>query len=78
MASVLDFMLLATGIAYSTWVALLAAFVIFLIGTEVRVRSEESLLSEAFGQKFDDYAHLSQLSFLGCNKTRDNFFRMRV
>ena len=49
-------MLLATGIAYSNWVALVAALVMFLIGTMIRLRSEEKLLREAFGQKFDDYA----------------------
>lgn len=49
-------MLLATGMAYSNWVALVAALVIFLIGTMIRVRSEERLLRKAFGQKFDDYA----------------------
>ena len=49
-------MLLATGLTYSNWIALVAALVLFLIGTMVRVRSEERLLREAFGQKFDDYA----------------------
>jgi protein-S-isoprenylcysteine O-methyltransferase Ste14 len=49
-------MLLATGVAYGTWVALVAALVIFFIGTMIRVRSEERLLREAFGQNFDDYA----------------------
>ena len=48
-------MLLATGVAYSYWVALLAALVIFFIGTMIRIRSEERLLREAFGQNFDDY-----------------------
>jgi protein-S-isoprenylcysteine O-methyltransferase Ste14 len=28
---------------------------LFLIGTMIRVRSEERLLRQAFGQKFDDY-----------------------
>ncbi len=50
-------MLLATGLAISRWEAILAAIVIFLMGTVVRVKSEERLLREAFGTKFDDYAH---------------------
>jgi protein-S-isoprenylcysteine O-methyltransferase Ste14 len=49
-------MLLATGLAISHWAALLAALIIFFIGTTIRVRSEEKLLREAFGQQFETYA----------------------
>ena len=49
-------MLLATGLAISHWAALLAALIIFLIGTTIRVRSEEKLLREAFGEQFETYA----------------------
>ncbi len=49
-------MLLATGLAISHWVALLAAIVVFAIGSAIRVRSEEKLLREAFGTEFDEYA----------------------
>ena len=35
---------------------LLAALVIFVIGTTIRVRSEEKLLREAFGEQFETYA----------------------
>jgi protein-S-isoprenylcysteine O-methyltransferase Ste14 len=49
-------MLLATGLAISNWFSLLAAIVIFLIGTIIRVRSEERLLREEFGSQFEDYA----------------------
>jgi protein-S-isoprenylcysteine O-methyltransferase Ste14 len=49
-------MLLATGVAISHWVALLAAVVVFFIGTIIRVRSEEKLLRGAFGEQFEDYA----------------------
>jgi protein-S-isoprenylcysteine O-methyltransferase Ste14 len=49
-------MLVATGLAISQWQALAAAIAVFLIGTEIRIRSEENLLREAFGAKFDDYA----------------------
>jgi protein-S-isoprenylcysteine O-methyltransferase Ste14 len=49
-------MLLATGLAISHWIGLLIAVVVFLIGTAVRVHSEEKLLREAFGEEFEDYA----------------------
>jgi protein-S-isoprenylcysteine O-methyltransferase Ste14 len=48
--------LAATGLEISRWQALAAAIVVFLIGTAIRIRSEENLLREAFGAKFDDYA----------------------
>jgi protein-S-isoprenylcysteine O-methyltransferase Ste14 len=49
-------MLLATGLAISHWWAVLAALLAFIMGTVIRVRSEEKLLREAFGQEFDDYS----------------------
>ena len=49
-------MLVATGLAISHWAALLVALVIFFIGTTIRVRSEERLLREAFGEQFENYA----------------------
>src|SRR5882724_6366739 len=49
-------MLLATGLAVSHWLGLLAAIVVFAIGTFIRVRSEERLLREMFGPEFDTYA----------------------
>ena len=49
-------MLLATGLAISYWFSLLAAIIIFFIGTTIRVRSEERLLREEFGSEFEDYA----------------------
>ncbi|MGB0035714.1 MAG: isoprenylcysteine carboxylmethyltransferase family protein [Candidatus Acidiferrales bacterium] len=48
--------LVAAGLAVSRWEALLASTMIFLIGNEIRVRSEEKLLREAFGAQFDEYA----------------------
>src|SRR5205807_8874187 len=50
-------MLLATGLAVSHWIGLAIAVVVFAIGTLIRVRSEEKLLREMFGQEFDEYAH---------------------
>jgi protein-S-isoprenylcysteine O-methyltransferase Ste14 len=49
-------MLLATGFAVSRWQALLAAIAVFLAGSAIRIRSEERVLREAFGPKFDEYA----------------------
>jgi protein-S-isoprenylcysteine O-methyltransferase Ste14 len=47
--------LLATGVALSHWVGLLSAIVVFAIGTAIRIRSEEKLLREAFGDDFVAY-----------------------
>lgn len=49
-------MLLANGIAFSYWPALLVAIAIYLGGTLVRIRSEEHLLRETFGAEFEAYA----------------------
>ncbi len=48
--------LIVTGLAISRWFAVVAALVLFGIGTVIRVRSEEKLLREAFGAEFDAYA----------------------
>lgn len=48
-------MLLATGLAISHWIGLLIAVVVFIVGTLIRVRSEEKLLREAFGAEFTAY-----------------------
>jgi len=49
-------MLVATGLAVSHWIVLLAAIVVFAIGTWIRVRVEERLLRETFGPQFEEYA----------------------
>ena len=49
-------LMIATGLAYTTWWALLAATFIFLVGNRIRIRAEERLLRETFGTQFDDYA----------------------
>jgi protein-S-isoprenylcysteine O-methyltransferase Ste14 len=49
-------MLLATGLAISHWIGLLIAIIVFAVGTMIRVRSEEKLLREAFGEEFEVYA----------------------
>jgi protein-S-isoprenylcysteine O-methyltransferase Ste14 len=48
-------LLLATGIAVATWPALVVAVLLFLLGTEIRIRAEEALLAGTFGHRFDDY-----------------------
>lgn len=48
-------MLLATGMAFSVWWALLIATPVFAVGTAVRVRAEEKLLHDAFGEDFEAY-----------------------
>ena len=49
-------LLIATGLAVSHWIGLIAGLVVFAIGTFIRVRSEEKLLSETFGSQWDEYA----------------------
>ena len=51
-------MLLATGLAVSHWIGLLIAIVVFAVGTAIRVRSEEKLLREAFGEEFEAYTRV--------------------
>ena len=48
-------MMLATGLAVTQWPALLAATLVFLAGTYLRVRTEERLLRGQFGSDFDEY-----------------------
>lgn len=48
-------MLLATGLVATRWPAFLAAIALFLVGTVIRVRSEETLLRQQFGEEFDAY-----------------------
>jgi protein-S-isoprenylcysteine O-methyltransferase Ste14 len=49
-------MLIATGLTVSSWQALAVATIVFMIGTEIRIRSEEKLLREALGPQFEEYA----------------------
>ena len=49
-------LLLATGLAMSQWTTLLAAVLVFAVGTVIRIRREERLLRQAFGASFDEYA----------------------
>jgi protein-S-isoprenylcysteine O-methyltransferase Ste14 len=47
--------LIATGIVISFWPVVVGAVLIFLIGTFIRTRFEEWLLSDAFGDKFAEW-----------------------
>ena len=49
-------MLLATGLAVTGWPPLLAATILFAVGTYIRIRIEERLLRGAFGSRFEEYA----------------------
>lgn len=48
-------MLLATLITLSSWQVGVAAIAIFIVGTEIRVHSEEKLLAGRFGAQFEEY-----------------------
>jgi protein-S-isoprenylcysteine O-methyltransferase Ste14 len=48
-------MLLAIGTAWTWWPMFVAAIAAFVIGTEIRIRSEERLLGEHFGDSFAAY-----------------------
>ena len=49
-------LLLATGLAFSHLRALLLAILLFWTGAVIRIRTEERLLREEFGQEFEAYA----------------------
>jgi protein-S-isoprenylcysteine O-methyltransferase Ste14 len=48
-------MTLATGLLRAPWPWLLAALAVFVVGTEIRVRTEDRLLASRFGAEFADY-----------------------
>ena len=47
--------LLGTGVMLTPSWLLRASLVLFLIGTEIRIRIEDALLASTFGEEFDDY-----------------------
>ena len=49
-------LLLDAGLTWSRWQAVALASVIFLIGTRIRIHTEEKILRGAFGLKFEEYA----------------------
>ena len=48
-------MFLSTSLLLAPWLGILGSLAIFIIGTEIRVRSEDKLLASRFGQQFADY-----------------------
>jgi protein-S-isoprenylcysteine O-methyltransferase Ste14 len=49
-------LLIDAGLTLSRWQAVILASVIFLIGTQIRIHTEEKILRAAFGPKFEEYA----------------------
>jgi protein-S-isoprenylcysteine O-methyltransferase Ste14 len=45
----------ATGVIVTPWQLFVPAIVLFIVGTEIRVRTEEKLLAERFGEEFRQY-----------------------
>jgi protein-S-isoprenylcysteine O-methyltransferase Ste14 len=45
----------AAGVILTPWWLFLPALVLFFVGTEIRVRTEEKLLAETFGEEFQSY-----------------------
>ena len=48
-------MLLATAAVVARWEAALAAALVYVAGTEIRVRAEDRLLARRFGPSFEEY-----------------------
>jgi len=48
-------MLIATGLALSYWWAIPLGLVAYVVGTMIRIRSEEKLLREMFGARFENF-----------------------
>jgi protein-S-isoprenylcysteine O-methyltransferase Ste14 len=49
-------LLLDAGLTLSRWQAVILASLLFLIGAQIRIRTEEKILRGAFGAKFEEYA----------------------
>ena len=47
--------LCAIAVVIAGWKLFAAALLLFIVGTEIRVRTEETLLAERFGEEFEDY-----------------------
>jgi protein-S-isoprenylcysteine O-methyltransferase Ste14 len=48
-------LLLASGVAFSAWTSVLSGFVLYVLGTALRIRSEERLLQNTFGHAYEEY-----------------------
>ena len=47
--------LCATAVVITPWQLFAASLVLFVVGTEIRVRTEERLLAARFGEEFQSY-----------------------
>jgi protein-S-isoprenylcysteine O-methyltransferase Ste14 len=45
----------ATGVVFTPWQLFVPALLLLVIGTEIRVRTEEKLLASRFGEEFESY-----------------------
>lgn len=50
-------LLLGTGMMITPWWLFVPSLLLFVVGTEIRVRIEDRLLSAHFGRAFADYRH---------------------
>ncbi|MCZ2075932.1 MAG: isoprenylcysteine carboxylmethyltransferase family protein [Bryobacterales bacterium] len=50
-------MALATALLITQWAAIVAAVLVYIVGTEIRIRAEDRILLERFGEKFRRYQH---------------------
>jgi protein-S-isoprenylcysteine O-methyltransferase Ste14 len=50
-------LLIATALAYSTWLGFIFSVALYLFGTTMRIRKEETLLRETFGAEYEAYAN---------------------
>jgi protein-S-isoprenylcysteine O-methyltransferase Ste14 len=48
-------MLLTTSLLLTRWAWAAVALAVFIVGTEIRVRTEDRLLRSRFGEKFEEY-----------------------
>ncbi len=48
-------LLLSNSFVNAGWISILAAIVIFIVGTEIRIHAEEGLLRAKFGDEFEAY-----------------------
>ena len=49
-------MLVAQGFLLTRWPVFAIGIVMFVVGTEIRIRAEDQLLRSRFGQQFEDYS----------------------
>jgi protein-S-isoprenylcysteine O-methyltransferase Ste14 len=45
----------ATAVVITPWQLFLISLAVFIVGTEIRVRTEEKLLASRFGEEFQSY-----------------------